>query len=108
MLSTLMKRGEPAELSLGLLGRGARGRNAQVTADGLGDLPDRNALVAHGVQPSSLRGLLRSQAVEEAGVQGVAGGPAVGAIAEVADRPVPATASANACTPARSAATAPA
>jgi hypothetical protein len=28
-----------------------RGRNAQVTADGLGDLPDRNALVAHGVQP---------------------------------------------------------
>ena len=38
---------EPAEVSRRLLGRDARGPNALLAADGLGDPPDRNAIVAH-------------------------------------------------------------
>jgi hypothetical protein len=71
---------EEAEVGLRLVGRDRGGGDTQVTADAFGDQPERDAFVTHDVQPRSGRRLLQGQAVPAAGVQGVAGGPAVGAV----------------------------
>src|SRR5207249_4527908 len=71
---------QPAELP----GRDRSRRQVQVTADHLGDVADRHALVAHRVEPGPRRGLFRRQAEQVRGVQYVHRGPAAGPVAGVA------------------------
>ena len=56
---------------------------AKVPADHVGDLADRNALVADPIQPHAGDGRLHGQPEEVGGVEPVDGGPAVGAVTRV-------------------------
>ena len=58
--------------------------NAEVTAHGLGDLAEGDALVADRVQDRAGRGGLDGQAGQAGGVGAVHGRPAVGAVTHVA------------------------
>jgi hypothetical protein len=62
----------------------AFGGQAQVVADALGDLAHRDASVPGRVPPGAGRRVLEGQAVEVADVEGVPGGPPVGAVPRVA------------------------
>src|SRR5215469_15076186 len=66
------------------LGRHGRDRQVEVTPDHLGDVADRHALVADGVQPRARWSLLHCQAEQVRGVQHVHRGPATGPVADIA------------------------
>jgi hypothetical protein len=55
-----------------------------VPADGLGDRADGHPFVADGVEHGAGRSLLNGQPVQARGVLHVNGGPAAGAVADVA------------------------
>src|SRR5271168_1262784 len=75
---------QPSEMLARVLGRDRHERQLEMPPDDLGDVADRDALVGHGVQRRSRRGLLESKAEEASGVEAVYGGPAVGAVTDVA------------------------
>lgn len=88
--------GEEPEVRFQPVGRDARGRYAQVIADALGDLTQRDAFVPDRVPPGTCRCVLERQAVEVTDVECVPGGPPVGSVPGVArdavsapGRPVP-------------------
>jgi hypothetical protein len=62
---------EAREVAGDLLSRDARGRDAPLAADDLGDLAQLDSLLGRGVQLRAGRGLLQRQPVEDGDVQGV-------------------------------------
>ncbi len=79
--------GQGAEVTGRLFGRNGPGRHAQLFADGLGDLPERDPLVGHRVERAALRAVLQREPVDARRVEPVHRGPQVLAVADVGGDP---------------------
>src|ERR1700722_5686393 len=78
------ERTEEAEMVGCSLGRDAGHRDIKVLADRRGDVAERHALVADRVQPGPGRRAFQCEPVQPGRVERVPGGPAVGAVADIA------------------------
>src|SRR6185295_8347642 len=79
---------QEAEVRSSLLGGNALRRDAKATADGLGDVAERDTLFGHPVKAHTSRHLLQREAVQTRGIERVQGGPAVGPVADVSGESV--------------------
>src|SRR5438552_10270887 len=76
---------DEAEAHVGLLGRDGGRRQPEAAAERLGDITHRDALLGDGVQHRALGGALDAEPDKACGVTAVDGGPAVLAVAYVAN-----------------------